>query len=170
MDITIKSCNKIHEGNGRCFSLTSHLQCKNLRQKTERHFVTLLVFNFVFNNKIEVSLGQLRIPKPLKRDTRARLHKRVLNFCSGTITYCRRTQPLISGGCSVHYWVLCAVNKRGFLRLHLCRHTFASLWGTCLRFASLWRANSLGDSCALGAHLSNVCWGLLFCLRKAFIF
>ena len=47
---------------------------------------------------------------------------------------------------------------------------FASLWGAYLRFASLWRANSLGDSCALGVHLSNVCWGLLFCLRKAFIF
>ena len=126
----MKSCNKIHEENGRCFSLTSHMQCKNLRQKTERHFVTLLVFNFVFNNKIEVSLGQLRMPKPL----RARLHKRALNFCSGTITYCTRTQPLNSGGCSVHYWVLCAINKRGFLRLHL-------------RI----------DSCALGAHISNVC-------------
>ena len=45
---------------------------------------------------------------------------------------------------------------------------FASLWGACLRFASLWRANSLGDSGALGAHLSNVCWGLLFCLQKAY--
>ena len=44
------------------------------------------------------------------------------------------------------------------------RHTFASLWGACLRFASLWRANSLGDSCVLGLHLSNVCWG------KSFIF
>ena len=141
--MTIKSCNKIHEGNGRCFSLTFHLQCKNLRQQTERHFVTLLVFNFVFNNNIEVSLGQLRMQKPPKRDTRARLDKRALNFCSGTITYCTRTQPLISGGCSVHYWVLCAINKRSFLRLHLCWHTFASLWGACLRFASLWRANSL---------------------------
>ena len=67
-------------------------------------------------------------------------------------------------------WVSCAIKKRGFLRLHLCRHTFASLWGACLRFASLWRANSRGDSCVLGVHLSNVCWGLLFCLRKAFIF
>ena len=29
-----------------------------------------------------------------------------------------------------------------FLRLHFRRrHTFASLWGACLRFASLWRAN-----------------------------
>ena len=60
----MKSCNKIQEGNGRCFSFASHLQCKNLRQKTKRHFVTLLVFNFVFNNKPEVSLGQLRMQKP----------------------------------------------------------------------------------------------------------
>ena len=81
-----------------------------------------------------------------------------------------RTQSLISVGCSVHYWVSCTIYKRGFLRLHLCRHTFASLWGACLRFASLWRANSRGDSCVLSVHLSNVCWGLLFCLRKAFIF
>ena len=49
-----------------------------------------------------------------------------------------RTQPLISVGCSVHYWVSCAINNRAFLRLHLCRHTFASLWGACLRFALLW--------------------------------
>ena len=96
-------------------------------------------------------------------------------YIRGLLTFvlerlCTRTQPLISGGCSVHYWVLCTINKRSFLRLHLCWHTFASLWGACLRFASLWRTNSLGDSCALGAHLSNVCRGLLFCLRKAFIF
>ena len=40
-----------------------------------------------------------------------------------------KTQSLISVGCSMHYWVSCAIYKRGFLRLHLCRHTFASLWG-----------------------------------------
>ena len=94
-----------------------------------------------------------------------------------------RTQPLISVGCSVHYWVSCAINNRGFLRLHLCRNTFASLWGACLHFALLWRTNSHGDSCVLGVHLSNVCWaGLhsvfvkrlsfksLLKLRKAYIF
>ena len=94
-----------------------------------------------------------------------------------------RTQPLISVGCSVHYWVSCAINNRGFLRLHLCRNTFASLWGACLHFALLWRTNSHGDSCVLGVHLSNVCWaGLhslfvkrlsfksLLNLRKAYIF
>ena len=48
------------------------------------------------------------------------------------------------------------------MRLHLCRHTFASLWGDCLRFASLWRANSRGDSSVLGVHFSNVFRGLLF--------
>ena len=73
--------------------------------------------------------------------------------------------------CPVHYWVSCANNKRCFLRLHFRRRqTFASLWGACLRFASLWRANSCRDSCVLGVHLSKVCWGLIFCLRKAFIF
>ena len=73
--------------------------------------------------------------------------------------------------------VLCIIGcpvqliREVFLRLHFRRrHTFASLWGACLRFASLWRANSRGDSCVLGVHLSNVCWGLLFCLRKSFIF
>ena len=69
-----------------------------------------------------------------------------------------RTQPVICVGCSVHYWFSCAINKG----LRLCRHTFASLWGDCLRFASLWRANSRGDSRVLGVHFSNVFWGLLF--------
>ena len=32
----------------------------------------------------------------------------------------------------------------------------------CLRFASLWRPNSRGDSRVLGVHFSNVFWGLLF--------
>ena len=70
-----------------------------------------------------------------------------------------RTQPLIFVGCSVHYWVSCEINKGVFLRLHLCRNTFASLWGACLRFASLWRTNSSGDSCFLGVHLL-----FIFCL------
>ena len=83
----------------------------------------------------------------------------------------RLTQPLICVGCSVHYCVPCAINKKDFLRSHFRRrHTFASVWGACLRFASLWCANSRGDSCVLGVHLSKVCWGLIFCLRKAFIF
>ena len=60
--------------------------------------------------------------------------------------------------------------REDFLRLHFrCRHTFASLWGACLRFVSLWLANSRGDSCFFGVHLSKVCWGLIFCLRIAFI-
>ena len=46
-----------------------------------------------------------------------------------------------------------------FSRLHLCRHTFASLWSDCLRFASLWCSNSHGDSCVLDS----------ICLRKAYI-
>ena len=87
-----------------------------------------------------------------------------------------RTQPLICVGCSVHYWVSCAINKRGIfssstrISLAFRRHTFASLWGAYLRFASVWRTNSCGDSSVLDVHLSKVCWGLIFCLRKAFIF
>ena len=83
-----------------------------------------------------------------------------------------RTQSLSSVVCSVHYWVSYAINKQGFWRLHLCRHTFPSLWGTCLLFASLWCANSRGDSCVLHVPLSNVCWGLLILSSdlKAFIF
>ena len=71
-----------------------------------------------------------------------------------------RTQPLVCVGYSVQ------IIREAFSRLHLCRHTFASLWGGCSRFASFWRANSCGDSCVLGVHLSNVCWGLLFVFVK----
>ena len=36
------------------------------------------------------------------------------------MTYCvrvTRTQPLICVGCSVHYWVSCAINKGGFFEI-----------------------------------------------------
>ena len=49
------------------------------------------------------------------------------------------------------------------------RHTFASLWGACLRCASLWRTNSRRDSCVLGVHPSNVCWALLNKTHKNFV-
>ena len=51
------------------------------------------------------------------------------------IAYCvrgTRTQPLICVGCSVHYWVSCAINKGGFFRdciRRRRRHTFA-FWDT----------------------------------------
>ena len=72
------------------------------------------------------------------------------------------------------FWLFCALlgvlcSIRIFCGLHFRRHIFASLWGAFLRFASLWRANSRGDSCVLGVNLSKVCWGLIFCLRKAYI-
>ena len=83
------------------------------------------------------------------------------------------TQPLICVGCPVHYlhyWLFSAINKGGFFEIAVRRrrrHTFASLWGASLRFASLLRANSRGDSCVLGVHLSNVSvW--VFRLRKSF--
>ena len=44
----------------------------------------------------------------------------VVNCVRGT-----RTQLLLSVGCSVHYWVFCAINKRGFFEIafvftHIC--------------------------------------------------
>ena len=61
-----------------------------------------------------------------------------------------RTQPLI-----------CVV-REVFSRLHFRRrHTFASLWGAWLRFASLWRTNARGDSCVVGVHYSSVWWGVI---------
>ena len=71
-----------------------------------------------------------------------------------------RTQLLICVGCPVQ------LIRKVFLKLHF----EIAFWGACLRFASLSRASSRGDSCLLGVHLSKVCWGLTFCLRKAFIF
>ena len=72
-----------------------------------------------------------------------------------------RTQSLICFWCSVHYWVTCAINKGVFFEIafsfvvdtHLPRFE-----GACLSFASLWRANSCGDSCVLDVHLSKVCY------------
>ena len=49
------------------------------------------------------------------------------------------------------------------------RHTFASLWGACLRFASLWRANSRGDSCVL-VFVNRLSFKSVLNLRKAYIF
>ena len=42
------------------------------------------------------------------------------NYASTAYTYCvrgTRTQPLICVGCSVPYWVSCAVNKGGFFEI-----------------------------------------------------
>ena len=65
-----------------------------------------------------------------------------------SLRYCvwgTRTQPLIS------VELLCIIGCP--LQLisevfwdYICVDTFASLWGACLRFASLWRANLHGDS------------------------
>ena len=71
----------------------------------------------------------------------------------------RERNPQFLWGVQCIIWVSCAINKRGFSRLHLCRHTFALLWNDCLRFASLWCSNSHGDSCVLDS----------ICLLKAYI-
>ena len=70
----------------------------------------------------------------------------------------------------MHYWVPCAINKRGFFEIafkfcHRHRHTFALLWGACLRFASLWRSNSCGDSCVLKPLLRSF---IVFVNRSSF--
>ena len=80
-------------------------------------------------------------------------------------SYCfrgTRTQPLIS----VKYPV--QLIGENFLRLHLCRHRFASLWGASTRCASLWRADSRGDSWSCS---KTVIHPFLDCLLKMlFIF
>ena len=75
---------------------------------------------------------------------------------------------LICVGCYVHYWVSCAIYKGGFLRLHVRRrrrHTFASLWGACLRFASLWRVTHVGILVSSAFIFKKVCW----IFREAYI-
>ena len=63
-----------------------------------------------------------------------------------------RTQPLICVGCSVQYWMSCAINKGGSLEF-----AFVSTH-MCLGWRRLFTiVNSCGDSCVLGVHLLNVC-------------
>ena len=52
---------------------------------------------------------------------RASPYKTLLRTSRGSLrNYCvrgTRTQPLICVGCSVHYWVSCAINKGGFFEI-----------------------------------------------------
>ena len=44
----------------------------------------------------------------------------LVNYFTKTNAFCvrgTRTQPLICVGCSVHYWVSCAINKGGFYEI-----------------------------------------------------
>ena len=52
------------------------------------------------------------------------------------------------------YYVSCAINKGGFFEIAF---VVVVALRRFLRFASLSRANSLGDSSVLGVHLSSVC-------------
>ena len=63
----------------------------------------LLLINYAFVNK------HVLIDLIVSRSDQLNTH----NCVRGT-----RTQPLICVGCSVHYWVTCAINKGGFLRFH----------------------------------------------------
>ena len=79
-----------------------------------------------------------------------------------------RTQPLICVGSYVHYWVTCAINKGGFFEsafvvvvdIHLPR--FEALAYVLPHFDELTHVVIRASS--------SLCSGLLFCLRKAFIF
>ena len=67
-----------------------------------------------------------------------------------------RTQPLICVGCSVHYWVSCAINKGGFFEIAFLSSSSSSSSALAYilpHFDALTR----GDSCVLGVHLSKVC-------------
>ena len=81
---------------------------------------------------------------------------------------CTRTQPVICVGCSVHYWLPCAINNGGSFEI-----AFVVVVDTHLpRFEALAYVLPHFDELT---HLvmrasSSVCRGLLFCLRKAFIF
>ena len=78
--------------------------------------------------------------------------------------------------------VSCAIKKRGFLRLHLCRHTFASLLGPCLclpHFDALTHVVILVSSAFIFQTFAEVCYSVfvkrssferLPNLRKAYIF
>ena len=66
----------------------------------------------------------------------------------------RRTQFLISVGCFVHYWVSCAINKRGFLRLYLYQHTFLLLKKGSKKEACSYRPVSLPSvPCKILEHI-----------------
>ena len=81
-----------------------------------------------------------------------------------------RTQPLICVGRSVHYWVPCTINKEGF-----CEIAFVVVVDThlpCFKALAyvLPHFDQLPVTHVLIRASSSVCWGLLFCLCKAFIF
>ena len=78
-----------------------------------------------------------------------------------------RTQRLICVGCSVHYWMPCAINKGFFFKIAFAvdRH-LPHFEVIAYIFTSLSRANSRGDLCVLCVYLPNVCWGLLFVFIK----
>ena len=72
------------------------------------------------------------------------------NFC----VWGTRTQPLSCVGCSVHYWVSCAINKEGFFEIaFVVVGTHLPRFEAIAYFAPVWCANSRGDSCVNGFHL-----------------
>ena len=96
-----------------------------------------------------------------------------------------RTQPLNCVGCSVHYWVTCAINKEGFFEIafvvvvdtHLSR--FEALAYVLPHFDSLTRLLIRVSSGFIFQTFAEVCYAVfvkrsslkrLLNLRKAYIF
>ena len=108
------------------------------------------------------STGALRAPEV--RYHHHYYHHRDHHYCvRGT-----RTQPLICVGRSVHYWVPYAINKGGFFKI-----AFVIIFDTHLpRFEALSYVLPHFDELThvLIRVSSSVCWVLLFCFCKAFIF
>ena len=84
-----------------------------------------------------------------------------------------RTQSLIFVGCSVHYWVSCAINKRGFLRLHFVdTHVlphFDALTHTVIRVSSAFIFQTFAEVC-YSVFVKRSFFKILLNLRKAYIF
>ena len=97
-------------------------------------------------------------------------HCKVNNCVRGT-----RTQPLICVGCSVHYWVSCAINKGGFFDIafvvvvdtHLPR--FEALAYVLPHFDALSHVVIRVSSAFIFQTFAEVCYSYI-CLLKAFIF
>ena len=91
-------------------------------------YAVCTIFKVIFANAIELSsiyFSSIIVFHDISKQNQqlARIRK---IFARWHLVIAITSYPLISVGCYVYHWVSCAINKRDFLRLHLCRHTFAS--------------------------------------------
>ena len=109
-----------------------------------------------------------------------------LQHCNHTFLYIylfncvrgTRTQPLICVGCSVHYWVSCAINKGRFFRICVDTHFprfeaiayvlphIDALTHLVIRVSSAFIFQTFSEICYLSlslqrVHISKVSWSLL---------